>query len=154
MNFIVSYIRRQFPGTPSIDTDQAKEIIDTKQTLIIDCRREDEFQVSKIPGAKNLDFKCEDNELTELLKDVEKDTQIINYCSLGYRSAIMTNRIQNLVKDRNPVYNLEGSIFKWANENKPLTDHQDQPTLKVHPYSFKFAFLTLSWNRWKWSKDD
>ena len=32
------------------------------------------------------------------------------------------------------VYNLEGSIFKWANEHRPLVDRSG-PASVVHPYN-------------------
>jgi rhodanese-related sulfurtransferase len=99
MNFIINYVRRQFPDVPCIDTDKAKEwIIDDPQAkiLLIDCRRPDEFKVSKIPGAVNVNFRCSDDELKDALKDIEADSKIVNYCSLGYRSAIMTDRICQL----------------------------------------------------------
>ena len=54
------------------------------------------------------------------------------YCSVGYRSARIADRLQQAGCDR--VYNLEGSIFKWANEKRPLYQ-SDRPTTIVHPYN-------------------
>ena len=73
----------------------------------MDCRRPDEYAVSKIPGAENIFFKCEDNEILEALESngVNEQTHlIINYCSLGYRSAIITNRIKEALST-NPSLN-------------------------------------------------
>ena len=52
MNIAVSYLRIQFPDVNVIDTDKAKEEFDDerKKVWLIDCRRPDEYQVSKIPG--------------------------------------------------------------------------------------------------------
>lgn len=33
------------------------------------------------------------------------------------------------------VYNLEGSIFKWANEGRPLVDPTGNTAKLCHPYS-------------------
>lgn len=33
------------------------------------------------------------------------------------------------------VYNLEGSLFKWANEGKPMVDINNRVTVYVHPYN-------------------
>ena len=33
------------------------------------------------------------------------------------------------------IHNLEGSLFKWANESRPMVDRMDQPTIFAHPYS-------------------
>ena len=136
MNFVLAYLRRQFPNTPTVNTSDFSEIIkDNDNVLILDCRRADEHEISKIPGAKNVHFRCSDEELKETLKEVDDKTQIISYCSLGYRSAIITDRIREQIQNDSSiqatsdnVYNLEGSIFKWANENRPLIDSNDQST--------------------------
>ena len=136
MNFVLAYLRRQFPNTPTMNTSDFSEIIkDNDNILILDCRRPDEHEISKIPGAKNVHFRCSDEELKETLKEVDDKTQIISYCSLGYRSAIITDRIREQIQNDSSiqatsdnVYNLEGSIFKWANENRPLIDSNDQST--------------------------
>ena len=53
MNWIVNYIRNQFPEAPAIGTDEAKEAIENmdKNVFVVDCRRPDEFDVSKISGS-------------------------------------------------------------------------------------------------------
>ena len=136
MNFVLAYMRRQFPNTPTMNTSDFSEVIqDNDNVLILDCRRPDEHEISKIPGAKNVHFRCSNEELKETLKEVDDKTQIISYCSLGYRSAITTDRIREQIQNDSSiqatsdnVYNLEGSIFKWANENRPLIDSNDQST--------------------------
>lgn len=47
--------------------------------------------------------------------------------------------IQN--RDAVHVYNLEGSIFKWANENRPMVDVKDKATIYAHPYNAVFQHL-------------
>ena len=37
--------------------------------------------------------------------------------------------------NRISVHNLEGSLFKWANESRPMVDGRDEPTIFAHPYS-------------------
>ena len=39
------------------------------------------------------------------------------------------------------VYNLEGSIFKWANEGKDLEDNKGLKTVVVHPYNVVWGKL-------------
>ena len=86
-----------------------------KKVIVVDCRRPDEYAVSKIPGAENIFFKCEDNEILEALESngVNEQTHlIINYCSLGYRSAIMTNRIKEALST-NPSLNQGMNLSKF-----------------------------------------
>lgn len=63
------------------------------------------------------------------------------YCAVGYRASIMTQRlIKELAKPENiearsnlQACNLEGSIFKWANEGKGMVDGKEgKKTNVVH----------------------
>ena len=47
------------------------------------------------------------------------------------------------------VYNLEGSIFKWANEKRPMIDNQGKRTVFCHPYSTVWGrFLNSDYRKW------
>ena len=39
------------------------------------------------------------------------------------------------------VYNLEGAIFKWTNEGKPLVDSDEKETQYCHPFNAMFGTL-------------
>jgi hypothetical protein len=65
------------------------------------------------------------------LMDLSQDSLIVVYCSVGYRSSVLARKLQDMGVTR--VYNLEGSIFKWANEERPLVRNGDT-VQKVHPY--------------------
>jgi len=43
------------------------------------------------------------------------------------------------------VYNLEGSIFQWANEGRPVCK-DDRPTMLVHPNDALWEDLLSLWN--------
>ena len=58
---------------------------------------------------------------------------------------------QELGKSVNPL-NLEGSLFKWGNENRPMLDGDDNVTKCVHPVEYKYGVPYLKWNKWKWAK--
>ena len=65
------------------------------------------------------------------------------YCAVGYRSSLLIEQLfEHLEKTGQgdtkflELYNLEGAIFKWANEGRDL----EQPgaakkTAVVHPYN-------------------
>ncbi len=132
MNFVISFLRRQFPDSPGIQTNELDDKIQSNQNVfLVDCRRPDEYSVSRIPNATNIHFKCSDEDLKSALEDLNENVTIVNYCSLGYRSGVMTKRILDLGLDnvsKERVYNLEGSIFKWAQEERPLIDNKGQAT--------------------------
>ena len=56
---------------------------------------------------------------------IAKDAPIVTYCSVGYRSGKMAERLQ--AAGYTNVRNLEGSIFKWANEHRPLVRGESEP---------------------------
>ncbi|KAI0231057.1 hypothetical protein LSAT2_018570 [Lamellibrachia satsuma] len=86
---------------------------------------------------------------TELQKQTAADNRplvLVSYCSLGYRGLKYADAVtteQEKVENGPPVsaYNLEGGLFKWANENRPMTDHKNRPTIYAHPYS-------AIWGKW------
>ena len=59
--------------------------------LLLDVRAEAEFAVSHLPHARRLDPDTPD--LT-LLQDLPPDTPMVTYCSVGYRSSAMAERLR------------------------------------------------------------
>lgn len=104
--------------------------------LILDARELEEYNISHIPRAIHLGY---NDPQYDKLADIDKRQPIVLYCSVGYRS----EKIGEKLKDQGfvNVYNLYGSIFEWANCGKTLLDIHDQPTKEVHTYSKK-------WSQW------
>ena len=76
--------------------------------------------------------------------------KIVCYCSVGYRSAGMVKKLYpefRMLKEAmkidvtSELYNLEGSIFKWANEGKGLVDCKNMKTEYCHPYNYFWGVL-------------
>ena len=63
---------------------------------------------------------------------VSKETPIVTYCAVGYRSGEMATGLR--AAGFTNVRNLEGSIFQWANEHRPLV-RENERVSTVHPYS-------------------
>lgn len=126
-NQINSEIERKFSDVDHISLSEfVTETEDNEDVLIIDVRKKREFSVSHIPGAINI---TDAKEIAKLAKETDKD--VIVYCSVGYRSAIVARELQNL--GINEVANLQGSIFAWANQGLPLSNLTGI-TKEVHPY--------------------
>jgi len=148
---VVYTISKRFGQVNDISTDELETRQNNGETfLIVDTRREDEYAVSRLPGAKHLFFKSEDEKVDRfLVENVGGASGVVCYCSLGYRSSVMAEKIAAVTNLEDlKVYNLEGSIFKWANENKPLEGQG------VHPFSYFWALLTLDWSKWKWTPEE
>lgn len=119
---------------PVIGVEDLSNIID--EVIIFDARKLKEYETSHIPGAKFLGY----NEFSpERLNGIPKEKKIILYCSIGYRSEKIGEKLQKLGYTN--VYNLYGSIFEWANMGYPLLDDKGNNVKKVHTYNH-------SWSKW------
>jgi len=100
------------------------------KATFIDSREQNEYEVSHIEGAKWVGY---DNFKLSSMKSVKKDAFIIIYCSVGYRSEKIGEK---LIEDGyTNVSNLYGGIFEWVNQGKPIVNQKGEPTQKIHGYS-------------------
>lgn len=139
-NLLKKFIRFKFPGVQRMTTAefaQALENTTQSQPLILDSRSEAEYAVSHLLEAKRIDSTA-DLAIAPALKNVPKDTAIVVYCSVGYRSAKAAQYLMKL--GFQDVSNLEGGLFQWANEERSLV-HAGQPTQLVHPYNATWGML-------------
>lgn len=154
------WVRRQFPDTPSITTDELQDKLDSPDSsrLILDARSPEEFAVSRLPGAIRVDFNLDPPSLASFLSSHAPEgvsqVQCLCYCSVGYRSAILTRRINEssstLNSDRFHAFNVQGSAFKWAVEGRELRDSKDQSVPYIHPYNRVFG-LAVPRSLWRWT---
>jgi len=123
-------IRSKYPSISFVTSKQLSKWLapDSKKEIIIfDVRSREEYEISHIKGATYIeDF---DHALVILFGKM-KDTLIVTYDSVGLRSAKFTDKLT--ARDFSNVYNLEGSIFEWANNGYPIYKGSQRAT-KVHP---------------------
>lgn len=122
-------IRFRFPQVRQISiatlADWLKQS-DLTSLVLLDTRTEPEFAVSHLLGAHRIEPDTTDFSSLAL----PPDTPIVAYCSVGYRSAALSDRLQ--AAGFNQVMNLEGSIFAWANVGYPV--YQGETVVQqVHP---------------------
>ncbi len=98
--------------------------------ILLDVRTPAEYEVSHLKGARQVDPKAD---AQSAAKAIPKDAPIVTYCSVGYRSGEMAERLRAAGYTR--VQNLEGSIFEWANEHRPLVRSDGEHVTRVHPYN-------------------
>lgn len=99
------------------------------QPLLLDARTSPEYQYSHLAGARRID------PIRPLLRHMEafaRDTPIVVYCSVGYRSARVARWLGR--QGFTNVRTLEGSLFAWANEGRPMVT-DGRPVMQVHPYN-------------------
>lgn len=102
---------------------------DSASIVFLDAREPGEFEVSHIQGAIPVGY---DHFDLAQLPDIQRDSRIVVYCSVGYRSEKVSEKL--LAAGFQNVSNLYGGIFEWVNQGFPLRD-QVGPTERVHAYS-------------------
>lgn len=121
-------------SVPFISVEELDKI--KEDVLILDAREIEEYQVSHIKNAIYIGFNNFD---PSVMADIAKDKDIIIYCSIGYRSEKIGEKLQEM--GYHSVRNLYGSIFEWANQGKPIVNNKNKATSQVHCYNKK-------WSKW------
>ena len=98
--------------------------------VLLDTRAKAEYDVSHLPNARWVGY--DDFDLSRVA-DVPKNANVIVYCSVGYRSEKVGEKLLKAGYQR--VRNLNGSLFEWVNEGNPVVTNEGKPTQRVHAYS-------------------
>lgn len=134
-NWLNRSIRRRYPQVPSVNPETlAAELQPESKPVLLDVRSPAEYAVSHLPNAQQIDPATTD--FSQL--SFSPDTPIVCYCSVGYRSARLCDRLQ--AAGYQHVRNLEGSIFEWVNQGYPVY-RQGQIVRSVHPYNAQWGLL-------------
>ena len=120
-------------SVPEISVEQLSK---KEGVLLADSREPEEFAVSHIAGASHVGYTHFD---LETFKNVSKQQEIVVYCSVGYRSEKIAEKLKQAGFKK--VSNLYGGIFEWMNQGKIVVDPTNQPTEKIHAYS-------ATWSIW------
>jgi len=132
-------VRARFPGVAQLSTSElASWLADTNRVppLLLDVRTKPEFALSHLPAAHQVD---PGTGAAAVRARVPTNRPIVVYCSVGWRSSELATRLAKAGITN--VFNLEGSIFAWANEHRPLEAAEGQPVTRVHPYNSTFGRL-------------
>lgn len=131
-------IRKKLPAVKHISTGELQEWLNDQgsvKPLILDRREPEEYTVSHLPDAI---LAVNGEAALKIIAGEGKDRSVVIYCSVGYRSSELAEKLQE--KGFTEVYNLEGSMFKWANEGRDIYQG-DQLTNKVHFFNSKWKQL-------------
>ena len=124
-------IRQRFPEVQQLSTKDLHAWLqadDRPAPFLMDAREQAEFDVSHLQGAKRAESR---EEVIALSASLAQDRAIVVYCSVGFRSARVASGLG--ARGFTQVYNLEGSIFEWANAGYPVY-RGPQEVKRVHPY--------------------
>ena len=103
--------------------------------IYLDAREPAEYGVSHIHNAKFVGY---NHFSLDSVKNIPKNAPIIVYCSVGYRSEKVAEKLQK--QGFTNIQNLYGGIFEWVNEGQKVYNATDT-TSKVHAFS-------RSWGIW------
>ncbi|MGH7534226.1 MAG: rhodanese-like domain-containing protein [Gemmatimonadales bacterium] len=131
-------IVKRFPSVRWVTTADLAGWLDQTgrpRPVVLDARTADEYAVSHIQDALRIDPY---RPLLRPLRGFSQDTPIVAYSSVGYRSAGVAQWLSR--QGYTNVASLQGSIFQWANEDRPLFRAGGQVS-EVHPYDHRWGWL-------------
>lgn len=121
----------------TITPNELSKLMDSGVPVVLmDIRSPEEYGVSHIRTANFLDYGSFN---TRMVEKFSKDSPIIVYCSVGYRSERVGEKLKSAGFKN--VKNLYGGIFQWVNEGHPVVNKKDHPTDSVHTYN-------RNWSQW------
>ncbi|MBA3520875.1 MAG: rhodanese-like domain-containing protein [Gemmatimonadales bacterium] len=132
---------RKFPEVEWIGAEELarwREDPRGPRPLMLDARTPEEYAVSHLRDAARIDPY---QPSLQPLQGFPKDTAIVVYCAVGYRSARVARFLGR--HGYGNVYNLDGSLFRWANQGRPIF-RDGQPATLVHPYDRLWGLLLAS----------
>ena len=121
-------LKKMYKNT--VPTISCLELRTEQQVTLLDTRPRNEFAVSHLPRARWVGY---DDFSLARVQDLPKDSPIVVYCSVGYRSERIGEKL--LAAGYTNVKNLYGSIFEWVNQGYAVVDSTEKPTVRVHAYS-------------------
>ena len=104
--------------------------------IYLDAREKNEFDVSHIDSAIWVGYDSFD---IDSLQNLPKDKKIVVYCSVGYRSEKVSEKL--IKQGFTDVSNLYGGIFEWKNAGYPVYNSEKKATENVHAYD-------KNWGQW------
>jgi rhodanese-related sulfurtransferase len=132
-------VRERFPTVPRLTTTELADWHQKPETqpLLLDARTQAEYTASRLPGALRADVSP-----VQLGIEGKLDQPLVIYCAVGFDSAPVAVRF--LAQGYRRVQFLEGGIFLWANESRPL-ENAHGSTDKVDPANSRYlSFLNRS----------
>lgn len=105
------------------------DVAKATNSVILDAREKKEYDVSHIAGAIWVGY---DDFNLNRIAEIPKNKNIIVYCSVGYRSEKIAEKI--IADGYTNVSNLYGGIFEWVNTNHTVVNDLNISTDSIHAY--------------------
>lgn len=124
------------------------EILENKELkhVFLDAREQKEYEISHLKAAIWVGY---NDFAVERLEVVPKDAKIIVYCSVGYRSEKVSEKLQKMGYE--DVKNLVGGIFEWSNSGQKVYRNEGEKavaTNQIHTYNKEWSKWLLVGKKW------
>lgn len=103
-------------GGQSLSPQQATQLVNGQNGVLVDIRKKDEFKAGHIAGAVNIEYANFSNKLSELEK--HKDKPIIVVCKTGTTAGAAGAILRK--SGFTQVNKLSGGILEWQAQKLPL----------------------------------
>lgn len=108
------------------------------EAVILDARERKEYDISHIKNAIYIGY--ENFKIKTVLDSIiNKNEQLVVYCSLGIRSEDIAEKLKK--GGYTNVYNLYGGIFEWKNKDFNIYNSEGIETENIHAFS-------AEWSQW------
>ena len=95
-----------------ISLDEAQYLLDSPETIIVDIRDKQSYEIGNIPGSINI---SEEN-INNFLEDAERDKNLLVYCYVGNSSKGASEYF--VQKGFKNVFSLDGGYEEFSRNNE------------------------------------
>ena len=126
------YKQADFPDIADLSVAETLQRLDSG-LVFIDARSEEERAISTLPSALSLEaFRLRLEKYPQL-----KDSDLIVYCTIGYRSALLTMTLRG---EGLRAYNLQGGILAWV-ANGQIVQNGSAVSKRIHTYGKQWNYV-------------
>lgn len=134
-------VAQKFPEVTHVDAAAVEALQKSGGAVIFDVRTPEEYAVSHIDGAVQVDPKIAADAFLAKYADALKGKSAVFYCSVGMRSSRLASRVASGLESAGAKgVSLRGGIFAWANAARPLVNASG-PATDVHGYDKSWGKL-------------
>ena len=136
--------KKDFPAVKDLSPQEVMVRMRSDDLVLVDTRRPEEMQVSKLPGAISKN---------QYLVDPSryKGLMVVSYCTISYRSGVFA---REMAKKGHIIYNLKGGILAWTLEGGSVYDPQGRKTSRIHVFGKRWnyapqGYQTVMFSLWE-----
>ena len=108
---------RQDQGEPysRISLEEAKDMMENQNALVIDVRQKDEWDSGHVSGAIHMPV----DDIISRVDELPTDRNLLFICAMGVRSGLACEMATAMGVDANRVYNIEDGTPAWIAKSYP-----------------------------------